>query len=570
MAIQKYFTLDYLIKYGYFDFKKNKNKTDICEMDLKYTSSSTIHKDIFNCNDLYNSMSKIIDKVDLKNNKKETEPIIFSAYKNIEERRIFKYPNIYSYICLCKHINENQEIYMDILKSSTKSLSNEFYNKGYLHGKILRYKNRLGNRRIFKTDIENFYPSIYTHSIPWVLVGKDKAKRNKNKNDEYYNQLDSLIQKCQYGETHGIPIGPFTSRLISEIYMCKVDEELTEFKYVRYVDDFELAYNREEEQVEFYNKLYKELRQLNLKIKKDKNLIDIFPFDVDENIDDYFAYIKLSKQNYDVLTVSKERRIIYDFIDYAILKEKEGKKGSLKLLFKVFTQAYEKKQLSKDAWKGDVWKYLFNIVLMRPQISNYFLDFINVINEQAIWSYIGKSIINMKDQVHDNIIQYIELEYNEELLAILSIIYKLEIGYILNESILLEIIKTQDDFNSIIAIEIYLENNYTGWKNLFDTIESKLSNSHTWNNEFWLFKYQLFYKLKKEKKLEFEEQYKNYLYDKYSRDKSRSEFFNPKYLKNVESPMIIHVQSKNDGNNLILSNFYEQLLNENISFFRYK
>lgn len=94
---------------------------------------------------------------------------------------------------------------------------------------------------------------------------------------------------------------------------------------------------------------------------------------------------------------------------------------------------------------------------MRPQISNYFLDFINIINEPDILRYIGKSISNMKNQVYDNINQYIELEYNEELLAILSIIYKLDIGHILYESILLEIIKTQDDFNSIISMEIYLK-----------------------------------------------------------------------------------------------------------------
>ena len=162
MTLEKYFTLDYLLKYGYFDFKKNNNKTSIYTRELKYTSSSTIHKDIFNCNDLYNNLSKILDKVEL-NYKKETEPIIFSIYKNDEERRIYKYPNMYSYISLCKHININKTRYIDILNSSNKSLSNEFYNKSYLQVKISRYKNRLGKRRIFKTDIENFYPSIYTY-----------------------------------------------------------------------------------------------------------------------------------------------------------------------------------------------------------------------------------------------------------------------------------------------------------------------------------------------------------------------------------------------------------------------
>ena len=569
MTQKKYFTLDYLIKYGYFDFKKSNNKMSIYDKELRYTSSNTIHKDIFNCNDLHSRLNKILDKVE-SNYKKETEPIVFSIYKNDEERRIFKYPNMYSYIDLCKHINMNQIKYRDILNASNKSLSNEFYNNTYLQGKISRYKNRLGRRRIFKTDIENFYPSIYTHSIPWVLVGKEVAKKNRYIDSEYYNQLDSLIQRCQYGETHGIPVGPFTSRLISEIYMCKVDEKLEKFNYVRYVDDFELAYNSEDEQIEFYNTLYKELKKLNLKIKKDKNIIDIFTFCLDENIDEFFTYIKSAKLNYDKLIVSKEKRILYNFIDYAISKEKEGKKGALKLLFKALSHAFEDNELSKDAWKCDIWKYLFNIVLMRPQISNYFIDFINIINDSNILMYICKNISDMKEQINENINQYIELEYNEELLAILSIIYKLDIGHILDKSILLEIIKTQDDFNSIISIEIYLKNKIINWNILFEIIESKLSNSYTWNNEFWLFKYQLFYKLKKEKKSEFGKQYKNYIYNKYSGGQLRQKFFDNKNIKKVESPMIIQVQKEKEGSNPVLSKFYEKLLNEDISFFIYK
>ena len=569
MTQKKYFTLDYLIKYGYFDFKKSNDKMSIYDKELRYTSSNTIHKDIFNCNDLHSRLNKILDKVE-SNYKKETEPIVFSIYKNDEERRIFKYPNMYSYIDLCKHINMNQIKYRDILNASNKSLSNEFYNNTYLQGKISRYKNRLGRRRIFKTDIENFYPSIYTHSIPWVLVGKEVAKKNRYIDSEYYNQLDSLIQRCQYGETHGIPVGPFTSRLISEIYMCKVDEKLEKFNYVRYVDDFELAYNSEDEQIEFYNTLYKELKKLNLKIKKDKNIIDIFPFCLDENIDEFFTYIKSAKLNYDKLIVSKEKRILYNFIDYAISKEKEGKKGALKLLFKALSHAFEDNELSKDAWKCDIWKYLFNIVLMRPQISNYFIDFINIINDSNILMYICKNISDMKEQINENINQYIELEYNEELLAILSIIYKLDIGHILDKSILLEIIKTQDDFNSIISIEIYLKNKIINWNILFEIIESKLSNSYTWNNEFWLFKYQLFYKLKKEKKSEFGKQYKNYIYNKYSGGQLRQKFFDNKNIKKVESPMIIQVQKEKEGSNPVLSKFYEKLLNEDISFFIYK
>ncbi|QDJ13847.1 hypothetical protein CEP45_08420 [Mergibacter septicus] len=34
-------------------------------------------------------------------------------------------------------------------------------------------------RYLFTTDIANFYPSIYTHSIPWAIYTKEKAKNSK-------------------------------------------------------------------------------------------------------------------------------------------------------------------------------------------------------------------------------------------------------------------------------------------------------------------------------------------------------------------------------------------------------
>ena len=48
---------------------------------------------------------------------------------------------------------------------------------------------------LIKTDIKNFYPSIYTHSIPWALHGKEEI-RNGKRNDYYLvgNCLDKLFQ----------------------------------------------------------------------------------------------------------------------------------------------------------------------------------------------------------------------------------------------------------------------------------------------------------------------------------------------------------------------------------------
>lgn len=176
MGGNKYLTLNYLIKYGYFDIKNTKSKSiSFHDDNEKYQSSTTIYKGIFNCNELHKSLPSIMKEFN-DNFYEETEPIQFSVYKNDEERRIYKYPNIYSYICLSKHLEENNNNYDKILKSR-KSLSNKFYDRTFLEGKIIKYRNRLGKRYIFKTDIENFYPSIYTHSIPWILVGKSESKK---------------------------------------------------------------------------------------------------------------------------------------------------------------------------------------------------------------------------------------------------------------------------------------------------------------------------------------------------------------------------------------------------------
>ena len=54
------------------------------------------------------------------------------------------------------------------------------YGSGFLHSK--RSLNKSFRRRFrVNADIANFYPSVYSHSIPWALVGLPEAKANKAK-----------------------------------------------------------------------------------------------------------------------------------------------------------------------------------------------------------------------------------------------------------------------------------------------------------------------------------------------------------------------------------------------------
>lgn len=100
--------------------------------------------------------------------------------------------------------------------------------------------------RYVKTDVARFYPSIYTHAIPWAIVGKEYAKANHHDatfKTSFGNLIDKAVAAGQQGQTIGIPIGPDTSRILSELVATEVEAialaEIPDLQHraVRYVDD---------------------------------------------------------------------------------------------------------------------------------------------------------------------------------------------------------------------------------------------------------------------------------------------------------------------------------------------
>jgi hypothetical protein len=113
----------------------------------------------------------------------------------------------------------------------------------------LRALRRRSNRYLLKTDISQFYPSIYTHSIPWALEGKARCKALLNAaqgNALLGNRIDAAFRNLNDGQTVGIPIGPDISFLSAEILLAAVDQALlAKFPKTcgfRYVDDYELSF----------------------------------------------------------------------------------------------------------------------------------------------------------------------------------------------------------------------------------------------------------------------------------------------------------------------------------------
>jgi len=100
---------------------------------------------------------------------------------------------------------------------------------------------------LITTDIKNFYPSIYTHSIPWAIHGKKfiRSAKNRHNYNLFGNRLDKLFQNADDGCTNGVPIGPVVSDLIAEIVLSAVDRMISgelekDILVVRFKDDYRI------------------------------------------------------------------------------------------------------------------------------------------------------------------------------------------------------------------------------------------------------------------------------------------------------------------------------------------
>lgn len=132
----------------------------------------------------------------------------------------------------------------------------------------------LGKRYLVQADISKCFPSIYSHAIPWAIATKEVAKQTVYDDSLWYNKLDLEVRNSTNGETHGLLIGPHTSNILSEIILCRIDEELSKkWDYVRNIDDFSCYVNTRDEADEFLVQLNSNLREYGLSLNHKKTKI---------------------------------------------------------------------------------------------------------------------------------------------------------------------------------------------------------------------------------------------------------------------------------------------------------
>jgi len=216
----------------------------------------------------------------------ETLNLTYSVPKVGLSRRLMGIPNPIHQIELSKIICDNwteiQKIFSRSKISSSKQVEDKSGERattmidtfGEFKGKCLEQS--FDKLFELKTDISKYFPTIYTHSIPWAIHSKSVAKSRRNDDALLGNLLDKAIRSGQSGQTIGIPIGPDTSRIISEILGCTFDKLLTDkFKLVgfRYVDDCFFFFDSQSSAEQVFKHFQSILTEYGLDINEEKTSI---------------------------------------------------------------------------------------------------------------------------------------------------------------------------------------------------------------------------------------------------------------------------------------------------------
>lgn len=135
-------------------------------------------------------------------------------------------------------------------------------------------------RYVAKADISSCFSSIYTHAIPWSVIGVTAAK--KSTKGGWHNDLDFYARRATRDETQGIPIGPASSNIIAEIILSTIDNVLgAEFNYIRgskntisrFIDDYSFYCDSYDDAEQFIRRLNEELNSFKLRLNPKKTSI---------------------------------------------------------------------------------------------------------------------------------------------------------------------------------------------------------------------------------------------------------------------------------------------------------
>ncbi|MBX5333296.1 RNA-directed DNA polymerase [Rhodococcus fascians] len=172
-----------------------------------------------------------------------TTPVRYSIARAGGTRRATEIPNPFSQFKIAQTCSDNWRALQRITALSPISLSRPVKSKNLGSYRSLSsvqrrkdqsseiVKRMPGGQVTLKTDVSQFYGSIYTHAVDWAIRGKSRAKANRRAR-HLGSDLDRYLRNSRDQQTVGISIGPDTSWLISELILGQVDRSMSLHKAI--------------------------------------------------------------------------------------------------------------------------------------------------------------------------------------------------------------------------------------------------------------------------------------------------------------------------------------------------
>ena len=186
---------------------------------------------------------------------------------------------------LLGHESDKVELFFNEYENLKTFFSYEKYSNIYKFYEDYRYQRAEKKfKHLVKFDLQSCFDSIYTHTISWATAGgADKVKILPGYHGSWVGDaFDNLMQSVNARETNGIVIGPEFSRIFAEIILQYIDKNVEQellkenlrhkssYECYRYVDDYFLFYNDENDRNLFMECLTKWLKEFKLQISPSK------------------------------------------------------------------------------------------------------------------------------------------------------------------------------------------------------------------------------------------------------------------------------------------------------------
>ena len=226
-----------------------------------------------------------------------------------------------------------------------------------------------GKAILARTDISNCFPSVYTHAIPWALVGREEAKRNWSDRKKWYNRLDTAARQTKRSESQGLLIGPATSTILAESILARVDESLnkTGYAFDRYIDDYTAYCDSFAEAESFVLDLGRELSKYQLYINPSKTVFHSLP---SPSVPDWVLQLRRAMPS-----TSSTPQGISAFLDLAI-------------------------GLAQSMPEGSVQKYALRVAIKGALADPIDLQKLNVVLSYTLsWTYSNAALVPLLDSL---------------------------------------------------------------------------------------------------------------------------------------------------------------------------